>query len=69
MGKFFHVKNKREALFILVRVVLFVLLLIYTIFSLSFLGKKVNEAMNLNLIKNDGITRFDFEKLEELKKK
>ena len=69
MGKFFHVKNKREALFILVSVVLFILLLIYTIFSLSFLGKKVNEAMNLNLIKNDGITRFDFGKLEELKKK
>ena len=71
MEKFFHVsaKNKKEVFFILAGIFLFILLLAYIIFSISFLGKKVNEGINLNLIERQPVIRFDFVRLEELKKK
>ena len=69
MVKYFPVKNKKDLLIALIGSVLFVLLIVYSGFSIIFVVRKINDAININLIEQDEIVRFNFKLLEELKRR
>ena len=69
MVKYFRAKNKKDLAIALIGLVLFILLAVYSGYSITFVVRKINDAININLIKQDEIVRFDFNLLEELKKR
>ena len=69
MDKFFLGKNKQDTLFILIGLFLLIILVIYIIFSIFKLVNAINQGISLDLIKNQEVIRFNFNQLEQLKKK
>ena len=69
MGRFFQDKNKQDIIYILISLFLLAILISYVTFSISVLVSDVHQGIDLGLIKNQEITRFNFDQLEQLKKK
>ncbi len=58
-------KSKKELILWVNALVLLILLLIYTIYSITFLGRKINQALFVDLTREQGVIRFDFDKLND----
>jgi len=69
MDKFFQGKNKQDIIFIFISLFLLAILVLYIIFSASSLVRDVHQGINLDVIKNDEVIRFNFDQLEQLKKR
>lgn len=61
-------RNKKDIVFWIVAIILFLLLLAYNIYSISFLVNKINSVFNPNLIKGAEIVRFNLNKIKELRR-
>lgn len=66
MEKFSH--NKNEILFWITAVVIFSILLTFSIYAISFLVNKFNSVLNYNLIKQSELVRFNLNKVKELRR-
>lgn len=69
MVKFFQGKNKQDILFLFISVFLLAILVFYAVFSIIVLVRAVDRGIDLDLIKNQEIIRFNFNQLEQLKKR
>ena len=58
-------RTKEERILWAAAVILLLLLVGYTIYSLSFLGQKINAAILTDLGGDSQIQRFDFDKLND----
>ena len=65
MGKFFH--NKKELLFWLIGITIFVLIIFYVSSSVSFLAVKDSKAFGGDLSKSEKIVKFNLDKAKQLK--
>lgn len=66
MAKFF--RNKQELIFWVTAIALFVLLVIYAAYTVTFLVRKTTEINNPNLLKTQEVVKFNLAKVKELKK-
>ncbi|MEK7115093.1 MAG: hypothetical protein AAB847_01915 [Patescibacteria group bacterium] len=69
MDKFFRGKSKQDIIFILTSFCLSVILVFYIVFLIGILIRNINQGIDLDLIKNQEIIRFNFNQLEQLKKR
>lgn len=69
MDKFFPGKNRQDIIFILTSFVLSAILVLYAAFLIGILVRNVYRGIDLDLIKNQEIIRFNFNQLEQLKKR
>jgi len=67
MGKF--LRNKKELIFWLVAVAVFILLVIYAIYAVSFLVGKFSQVYDPNLLKTGEIVKFNLGKIQQLKER
>ncbi len=66
MGKFF--RNKKEIIFWLISITLFVVLAFAVIKSATFLSSKAFDAFGVGLLKDEGPVKFNLDKLDDLNK-
>ena len=69
MDKFFRGKSKQDVIFILISFCLLIILVFYIVFLIGILIRNINQGIDLDLIKNREIIRFNFNQLEQLKKR
>jgi len=66
MERFFH--NKKELLFWLIGITIFILIIFYVSRSVSFLASKASKAFGGDLSKSEEIVRFNLDKAKQLKR-
>lgn len=66
MEKFF--RSKKDIMFWIIAVMIFLILLSFSIYAISFLVNKFNLVLNYNLIKEGELVRFNLNKVKELRR-
>ena len=61
-------RNKQEIIFWAISIVVFAFIIIYSIYSISFLTNKAKSVFGDGLIKPSEIVKFNLEKVEALKR-
>ena len=66
MEKFFH--NKRELIFWGIGIIIFSVITVYSIYAISFIARRAQEAFGGSLKGGEEIIKFNLEKARQLKR-